>query len=313
MSMSAEDLALVELGSLLRRAGYRHITTTPASHKHVNARPANAEARTLAGALGWSRPFRPGTLATEVERLLATAGALVTEGERVRSAVRFSTVDPPVGAGEEPGIFVHSAYPTAGVDAVFFGPDTYRFIGALRRELRPARRLVEVGAGSGAAALSLAGRSQQVVLADINQAALRLARVNAALAGVRAEVVESDVLAGVTGPLDAIVAHPPFMVDPERRLYRDGGGARGYDLAVRITGEALARLEPGGQYVLFTGSAVVDGVHPLREALAPVLAARACEHTWEEVDPDVYGEELASEIYADVDRIALVVVTAKVK
>ena len=63
--------------------------------------------------------------------------------------VRFSTLD------EQ--IFIHSAYPTDDADAVFFGPDTYRFarevrrtIGALRRE---RLRILDMGAGSGAGAL----------------------------------------------------------------------------------------------------------------------------------------------------------------
>jgi methylase of polypeptide subunit release factors len=148
---------------------------------------------------------------------------------------------------------------------------------------------------------------QQVVLADINHAALRHARINAALAGARAvEVVESDVLAGVTGPIDVVIANPPYLADPGRRLYRDGGGALGFDLSLRIVQEALARLEPGGQLVLYTGSPVVAGQHPLRASLAPVLATRSCRSSWEEIDPDVFGEELDAPAYRDVDRIAVV-------
>ena len=109
----------------------------------------------------------------------------------------------------------------------------------------------------------------------------------------------SDVLAGVAGPIDAIIANPPYLVDPGARLYRHGGGALGFDLAVRIVREGLARLTPGGQLLLYTGSPVVDGKHPLREALPAPLH-------WEELDPDVFGEELDSPAYAEVDRIAAV-------
>ena len=296
---------------MLRASGYRFVTPTPATHQRVNARPSNREARSLTDVLGWSRPFRAGVLPPEVEQLLTTAGALVPAGDLQRSAVRFSTVDAAAGAPGEPegasAIYVHSAFPTTDVDSVFFGPDTYRFIDMLRRVVTPARRLVEVCAGSGAAGLTLCGRVDQVVLADINHAALRHARINAALAGARAvEVVESNVLAGVAGELDVVIAHPPFMIDPGRRLYRNGGGDLGIDLSVRIVRDALARLEPGGQIVLYTGSPVVNGEHPLRAALEPVLASRRCDHTWEERDPDVFGEELESEEYQHVDRLSVI-------
>jgi release factor glutamine methyltransferase len=314
-AMSTADQALVELGRLLRRSGYRFVTTTPASHRWVNARPGNAEARSLADVLGWSRPFGPGVLPPEVLSLLMAADALAPAGPLRRARIRFSTVDPPPDQpGQHPAVVLHSAHPTTDTDAVFFGPDTYRFIRVLRRAVGPARRLVEVCAGGGAPGLSLLGRVGQVVLTDINALALRYARINASVqdaAGV--QVLASDLLAGVRDEFDAVIAHPPFMIDPAGRLYRDGGGRLGFDLAVRIARDALARLAPGGQLVLFTGSPVVDGQHPLRAALAPVLAARPCRATWEEVDPDVYGEELASELYADVDRISLVALTVRVQ
>ncbi|MBL9100641.1 MAG: class I SAM-dependent methyltransferase [Myxococcales bacterium] len=313
--MSPADLALVELGRLLRRSGHRFVPPTPATHRHVDARPGNAEARALADVLGWSRPFGPGVLPPEVEALLVAADALAPAGRLRRATVRFASVDPPPEQpGQDPAIYVHSAHPTAAADAVFFGPDTYRFIRVLRRAVAPARRLVEVCAGSGAPGLSLVGRAGQVVLTDINERALRFARINAAIADAPGVLVlASDLLAGVRDDIDAVVAHPPFMRDPARRLYRDGGGDHGYDLAVRIVREALVRLRPGGQLVLFTGSPVIAGRHPLHAALAPVLAGRACQAAWEEVDPDVYGEELASDLYADVDRIALVALVVHVQ
>ncbi len=304
----------MELGRLLRRMEYRFITPTPASHQWVNARPANAETTTVTGALGWSRPFRPGALPAEVERLLLAADVVTRSDDGLlRSTVRFSTIDPPVGERARPGLFLHSAYPPRSADGGFFGPDTYRFVHQLRRTLAPARRLVEVCAGSGAAALVLRAQAEQLVLADINPAALRFARINAALADASAvELCHSDLLSGVSGQFDAVIGHPPFMIDAERRLYRDGGGSLGLDLAVRIVEESLARLTSGGQLILYTGSPVVDGEHPLRAALAPALATRPCRHTWEELDPDVFGEELASPAYADIDRIAIVALVARV-
>jgi methylase of polypeptide subunit release factors len=309
--MNAEDRAWLELGKWLVSQGYRFVTPTPATHQRVHARPASAEARSLTGALGWSRPFRAGAL-PELESRLADGGALRREQDWCRSAIRCSTVTTGVAtspdAREPAALILHSAFPTLDPASVFFGPDTYRFIATVRQELRPARRVVDIGAGSGAGGLAIADRAQHMVLADINPQALRFAGINAALAGQteRVELVESDVLDGVAGEIDAVIANPPYLADRQRRMYRDGGGELGIDLSLRIVREALARLAPSGQLVLYTGSPVVDGVHPLREALGPILATRACRARWRELDPDVFGEELETAPYQTVDRIAVI-------
>lgn len=296
------DDALLALGRALRERAYRFITPTPATHARVNARPEHAVARSREDILGWSRPFRAADF-PELAAQLAAADALAPAGDLVRSTVRFSTVPSDTG---EPGLFVHSAYPTLDAASVFFGPDTYRYIRLLREVLRPAHRLVDLGAGSGAGALSVADRAERLVLSDINPAALRLARINAALAGRAAEVLHSDLLQDITGPIDAIIANPPYLADPAARVYRDGGGALGIDLSVRIVRDALARLAPGGQLVLYTGSPVLAGAHPLFDAIAPLLAGHAARCS--ELDPDVFGEELDTPAYAHADRIAVVAV-----
>jgi methylase of polypeptide subunit release factors len=311
---TAEDRALIELGGWLRARGYRFVTPTPASHARVVARAEHGEARTIEDVLGWSKPFRPGTL-PEVERWLAAGGMLHRDGALARSAVRFSTIDHEADDGAPASLVMHSAFPTVAADSVFFGPDTYRFVAAIRRHLRPARRLVDIGAGSGAGGLIARDRAAHLVLADINPRALRFARINAAIAGAADDAIDfviSDVLAGVTGEIDAVIANPPYLADPQHRTYRDGGGALGGELSLRIVREALARLAPGGQLVLYTGSPVVAGAHPLRTAIAPLLASRACRARWCELDPDVFGEELAAAPYDRVDRIAAVLLTVDV-
>lgn len=308
--MAPEDEALVELGRWLVASGYRFVTPTPATHARVNRRARQREADPLTAALGWSRPFRAGTLPRMVEHQLERARALTGEGDLRRCSVRFSTLDPHPGDDRAPAVLVHSAYPTTAADSVFFGPDTYRFVALLRRTLRPTGRLIDVGAGTGAGGLAIADRATSVVLADISRAALRLAAVNAAIAGAGVEIAESDVLGAIPGRIDAVIANPPYLADPQHRVYRDGGGALGFDLAVRIAREALGRLDPGGQLILYTGSPVVAGEHPLRDALAPHLAAERCRHTWEELDPDVFGEELDEPAYREVERIAAIGVAA---
>ncbi|MFP3374385.1 methyltransferase, partial [Pseudomonas sp. SIMBA_068] len=75
----------------------------------------------------------------------------------------------------------------------------------------------------------------QVSALDINPLALRYTAINAALAGISNVSVEpSDLLYGVTGTFDLIVANPPYMLDLNARTYRHGGGALGAELSLRI-------------------------------------------------------------------------------
>src|SRR6185436_1407168 len=112
------------LGRALRERGYRFTTPTPATHALVNARESNRSARSLTDVFGWSREFAPGLLTGGIEQHAAAARIIESAANGTRSAVRFSTVDDL--------LFAHSAFPTSGADAVFFGPDTYRFARLLK-------------------------------------------------------------------------------------------------------------------------------------------------------------------------------------
>lgn len=307
---TSADRALADLGQELVRQGYRFTTITPASHERVHQRAAK-QSVTLRDIFGWSRPFAEADLHPRLLLLLGEAGALERSGGRLRSAVRFSTL----GAQ----IFVHSAFPTEQGDAVFFGPDTYRFARALTHWIssfqpRVRARVLDIGAGSGAgglhAAALLRGLAPRIVLTDINQSAIRCCRINAALNGVAdVAVVESDLYAGVEGSYDLIMSNPPYLVDPSARLYRHGGGDLGSALSVRIAEQGVGRLAPGGRLLLYTGSAIVDGVDALHETLRERLAGRVVDFRYEEIDPDVFGEELDRPPYDRADRIAAVVAT----
>jgi release factor glutamine methyltransferase len=308
----ADDLdePLLRLGQALRDAGYRFVTPTPETHRRVAARSSSGRAQTLVDAFGWSRPFEAGFLPDDLFALLKAADAIKRMGALFKSRVRFSSI------GEQ-FLFAHSAYPTVQEDAVFFGPDTYRFARLITTALsgrprRPVACAVDIGCGSGAGGLlasrCLATPPQRLVLADVSPKALRFAGINAALNGIAAETVESDVLNGISCAVDLIVTNPPYLVDSAHRLYRDGGGAFGFDLSLRILRESLTRLAPdGGLLVLYTGSAIVGGEDLFRTAAERVLAERGdVRWSYGEIDPDVFGEELDTPAYAEVDRIAAV-------
>lgn len=310
--MDARSSRLVALGRALAEAGYTFVTVTPETHRRVNDRASAAghtTARSLRDVFGWSRPFEPALLPAPLLELARAADVITGEGPLLRSTVRFSTL------GSR--LFVHSAYPTVAADAIFFGPDTYRYCDLVLAEARlggAVKCVVDVGCGSGAGGIVAAPHAERVVLADINASALAFAAVNATLSGVheKVETVESDVLRDVKGPIDLVIANPPYMVDPGSRAYRDGGGSFGEELAVRITRESLDRLEPGGRLVLYTGAAVVDGVDTFLEAVRSVCIAARAEWRYREIDPDVFGEEIdQNDAYASVERIAAVALVAQ--
>ena len=144
---------------------------------------------------------------------------------------------------------------------------------------------------------------------DINDAALRLTRVNAAVAGVSVKARQSDLLSALDGAFDLIVANPPYLVDPAERAYRHGGGTLGAALSLAILDAALDRLTPGGTLLLYTGAAVVNGEDPFQEAVASRLSETDATWTYEELDPDVFGEELDQGAYTGADRIAAILLT----
>jgi hypothetical protein len=308
---SASTSALVELGQALQRAGYRFVTITHASHRRVNRRPENAWARDLRGVFGWSRPYRDGdgALPPDIEALAWRAGVLAPceeDGQPAwRSLVRVSSI----GAC----LYFHSAWPTDAADSVFFGPDTYRYVAAMRRSLgqlgRPVQRAVDIGAGSGAGAIELAlhCRAATVYGADINDAALALLDANAALNGA-ANVIpcKSDLLDGVDGHVDLVMSNPPYILDEDELAYRHGGGEHGAELSIRIVRTALERLHAGGSLLLYTGSAIVDGRDRFLETIRPDLEARCSSWHYEELDPDIFGGQLECAGYEDVERLAAV-------
>ena len=303
------DAALVALGRALKRLGYRHTTVTPATHARVNFRPENARASDLAGVFGWSRPFAAAVLPPAVFAAAEAAGVLQRESDLWRSTVRASTLS------DE--LFLHSAYPTTAAEAVFFGPDTYRFAAALERHLArrgPVRRAVDIGCGAGPGAILIARAfpEAEVLGVDINERALRFTASNAALAGAgNLRTCRSDLLASLEGRFDLIVANPPYLLDAHERTYRHGGGALGEGLSLAIAGLASTRLTPGGTLLLYTGSAIVDGVDGFRAALQRRVGdSAALDWRYEELDPDVFGEELLEPAYAGCDRIAAVLWTA---
>ena len=299
----------------LAGSGYRFTTPTPLTHQRVLAHRGSQMATTLRDIFGWNMPFTLTCDAMTRELLAAMrgAGVLQTRGDVLQSGVRVSSI------GDD--LFVHSAYPTAQDDAVFFGPDTYRFARFIQQGVAHVRssgsqpiRVLDVGCGSGAGGMVAARALShlgplEVCMNDINPQALRYTAINANLANIAIKPALGNALRAVKGDFDLIISNPPYLDDAAQRAYRHGGAGLGRALSARIAAEALGRLLPGGRLLLYTGVAMVGGVDAFLADMQPLLADAQFEWSYSEIDPDVFGEELDQPAYAHVDRIAAVGLT----
>ena len=134
---------------------------------------------------------------------------------------------------------------------------------------RPFERIIDVGTGSGCIAIALALEfpSAQVIATDMSSRALGVARRNAARHGVseRMTMIETDLLAGVSGTADLIVSNPPYVpfwnagaVQPEVGLYEPpvalfSEGVDGLAIIRRLLTTSPSHLAANGRLMMEFG------------------------------------------------------------
>ncbi len=298
--VTADEEALLDVARALGRLNYDFVSVTPETRRRVvtSRGGEDAQSQDLRDVFGWNLPFDTAILPAGLFDTMLRAQIVSTSAGLMRSSVGFSTC---MGR-----LFVRSAAPTTAKDAVFFGPDTYRFCAFLERMDAAHGHLVDIGCGSGAGGLVLAQNVTTVTLTDINERALAYARINALLAGCEVNLVKSDVLESVHGPIDTIVANPPYLHDTLGRQYRHGGGSHGEALGLRIVAQAVERLRPNGVLLLYTGAPIIAGQDSFWEQAKPLLARRHARIQYSEIDPDIFGEELDLPANQGVERFAAV-------
>ncbi len=155
---------------------------------------------------------------------------------------------------------------------------------ALRRAGGPAPRLADLGTGSGNLAVALAHElpGAEVLATDISEAALEVARRNAARHGTaeRIRFLLGDLarpLEGIVEPgsLDLLLSNPPYVseselaaLEPEVRDYEPRTalvppGGQAWELYPALLDAAGRYLCPGGHVILEISGTGADGVAPL--------------------------------------------------
>ena len=123
-----------------------------------------------------------------------------------------------------------------------------------------APRVIDICTGSGAIAISLAVNYPeiQVFASDISAATLKVAKRNSQVHNMidRIHFIQADMLYGISGSFDIIVANPPYVptgvlntlpteIHNEPRIALDGG-VDGLDLFRRLLSQCSRSLRPNG-------------------------------------------------------------------
>lgn len=132
--------------------------------------------------------------------------------------------------------------------------------------LQNAKRMLDVGTGSGVIALTLAQKfpEAEIIATDVSDDALLLAHENALRLGIdRVQFLKSDLLQAVAGHFDLVVANLPYISrldrdqlaeevlrDPEVAIF---AGEKGDEMICQLIETAPAHLNAGSLFALEIG------------------------------------------------------------
>jgi SAM-dependent methyltransferase len=127
--------------------------------------------------------------------------------------------------------------------------NTERFLDLL--PCQPCERFLDLGAGTGVAALTAAaGWAQQTWAVDITERATRFAEFNRRLNGLEnVTTLQGDLYVPVAGLMfDCIAIHPPYVPAVRQRIVYQDGGLDGQAITRRAVEGLWHHLAPGGRF-----------------------------------------------------------------
>jgi release factor glutamine methyltransferase len=178
-------------------------------------------------------------------------------------------------------------------DVLIPRPDTETLVVELIDAAKPLEspRILDIGTGSGCIAVAAAVNlpSARVTASDVSEAALAIARENAAThaVGDRIRFLKGDLFAALDPKekFEIIASNPPYVADHERdslqndvRRYEPHtalfGGPTGTEILFRIVDEAAGHLVPAGTLILEVSPEQAETVRARIESRGTYVDAR---------------------------------------
>lgn len=176
-------------------------------------------------------------------------------------------------------------------------PETEELVDLILVENQKADlRVLDIGTGSGAIAISLAKARQnwKVMASDLSQGALDLAAENAASQQVNLHFIKSDVLENIDEEFDVIVSNPPYIAhdetyemdesvikyEPDSALFADNQGLAIYE---KIAQEAPEHLSSSGKIYLEIGYKQGRAVQAIFQESFPTKSVQ--------IHQDIFGKD----------------------
>lgn len=150
-------------------------------------------------------------------------------------------------------------------------------------EEHPNKRLLaDIGTGSGAIAVTLADRFEdlKVTAIDVSEKAIEIAQLNAKLVKVDSQIdfVQNDLLSNYSGRFDLIAANLPYIPSEKLKslpvarhepILALDGGLDGLDLIKKFLQQSGEHLKPGGMIILEIEESQSDSAQKLVNTLLP--------------------------------------------